>query len=160
MDENLARWIFQSIASHFQSVATGLSLPYFVEGIDERAEDDMRADHVELRVTGPTTKEVSKGYYLHDVVINFMFTKQMEMSGADAFDLIQWTGVFANEMLEEVPIYRKGTGPADDDTLVGCLKVKKHKNEMVRIYHFGQLNKDLRIRQSEIDAVYGMELSN
>lgn len=156
MDKNLARWIFQSVASHFESVANGISLPYFVEGIDERSNDTMRADHVELRVTGPTFKEVSKGYYNVDLVINFLFTKNMNIISADAFDLIQWTGVFADVMLEPIPIYRKGSGAEDDDTLVDCIQVKKGRHEAVRTYHFGQTDKDTRVRQSEMDAVYGM----
>jgi len=159
MDSNLARWIFQSIASHFKSVADGISLPYFVEGVDERSDDTMRVSHVELRVTGPVLKEVSNGYYNVDVVINFLFTKNMDSEGA-AFDIIQWTGVFANAMLDPVPIYKKGTGPEDDeDVLIGCLQVKKGRNEAVRIYHFGQVDRDTRVRQSEVDALYGMNYS-
>lgn len=159
MDANLARWLFQSVASHFKSVADGISLPYFVEGIDERSEDMMRVDHVELRVTGPTFKEVSNGYYNVDMVINFMFTKNMDERSANAFDLIQWTGVFADAMLDPIPIYKKGSGVEDDDSLVDCIRVKKGRNEAVRVYHFGQLDKDTRVRQSEIDAVYGMNYS-
>lgn len=156
MDKNLARWIFQSVASHFKSVADGISLPYFVEGIDERADSTMRVDHVELRVTGPTIKEVSKDYYNVDLVINFLFTKNMDIVSADAFDLIQWTGVFVNEMLEPIPIYKKGDGVEDDGSFVECIRVKKGRNEAVRTYHFGQVDKDTRVRQSEVDAVYGM----
>lgn len=157
LDSNLARWIFQSIASHFKSVADGISLLYFVEGIDERSEDTMQVDHVELRVNGPDSKETAKDYYDLKVVINFLFTKNMDKAGANAFDLIQWTGVFANEMQKPIPIYKKGSGAQDDGTLVGCLRVDKGKNETVRIYHFGQLDKDTRVRQSEVDAVFDMD---
>lgn len=157
MDKNLARWIFQSLASHFKSVADGISLPYFVEGIDERSEDTMRVSHVELRVTGPESKEVSNGFYDLKVGVNFLFTKNMDEASADAFDLIQWTGVFANEMLEPIPVYKKGTGVEDDGTLLGCIQVHKGKNEAVRIWHFGQLDTNTRVRQSEVDAVYGFE---
>ena len=156
MDKNLARWIFQSIASHFKSVADGISLPYFVEGIDERSDGTMRVSHVELRVTGPTLKEVSRDYYNVDVVINFMFTKNMDEVGADAFDLIQWTGVFADAMLEPIPIYKKGGGAEDDGSLIGCIQVKTGRHDAVRVYHFGQIDKDTRVRQSEVDALYGM----
>lgn len=159
MDKNLARWIFQSIAVHFQSTASGLSLPYYVEGIDEMDDDVMRADHVELRVTGPTLKEVSNGYFTVDVVINFLFTKLMSARDADAYDLIQWTGEFANVMLNPVPIYKKGTKAGDDNTLVGCLDVKKGSNEAVRIWHFGRLDKETRVNQSVCDALYGMDYS-
>lgn len=157
MDKNLARWIFQSVAKHFQSVANGISLPYFVEGVDERTVEEMRVSHVELRLTGPNLKEISNGYFHVDTVINFLFTKNMDEVSADAFDLIQWTGVFANVMLEPIPIYKKGTGAEDDGTLVGCLQVKDGKNDAVRVYHFGQLDKDTRVRQSEIDAVFFMD---
>ena len=160
MDKNLARWIFQSIAKHFVATANGLSLPYFVEGIDERTDDNMRVSHVELRVTGPETKETSKGFYTVKCVINFMFTKNMDEASANAFDIIQWTGVFAQVMQEPIPIYKLGSGSEDDGTLVGCLRAHEGRNEAVRIYHFGQLDKDTRVRQSEVDAVYGMTYTN
>ena len=156
MDENLARWIFQSIAVHFESVANGISLPYLVEGIDERTDAIIRADHVELRVTGPVIKEVSNGFYNVDATINFLFSKAMDLVSADAFDLIQWTGVFAAEMLEPIPINKKGTKPEDDGSLIGCIRVKKGRNEAVRVYHFGQIDKETRVRQSEVDAVFDM----
>ena len=156
MDENLARWIFQSLASHFNSVADGISLLYFVDVIDERYNDTMQENHVELRVSGPEMKEVSKGYYTIKVIVNFLFTKNMNEVSADAFDLIQWTGVFANAMLQPTPIYKKGDGLEDDGTLIGCLQVHKGRNEAVRVFHFGQLDKNTRIRQSEVDALYGM----
>jgi len=156
MDENLARWIFQSLASHFKSVADGISLLYFVDGIDERSSDTMQENHVELRVSGPELKEISNGYYSVKVIANLLFTKNMDEVSADAFDLIQWTGVFANVMLQPIPIYRKGSGVEDDDTLIGCLQVHKGRNDAVRVFHFGQLDKDTRIRQSELDALYDM----
>jgi len=159
MDENLARWILASIADHFQSVASGLSLPYFVDGIDERDESTMRASHVELRVTGPFIKEVSNNYFMVDVYINFYLTKQMAIAGADAYDIIRWAGKFQDVMLLPVPIYKFGSGAGDDGSLVGCLVVKKGKNEAVRIYHYGQISKDDRVRQSEVDALFGMELT-
>jgi hypothetical protein len=157
MDKNLARWIFQSVAVHFQSTASGLSLPYYVEGIDEIDDDIMRADHVELRVTGPTIKEVSNGYFTIDVVINFLFTKTMEARDADAYSMMTWTGEFANVMLDPIAIYKLGTGVDDDGSLIGCLEVKKGSNEAVRIWHFGQLDRETRVNQSICDALYGMD---
>lgn len=159
MDENLARWIFASIAFHFKSVASGLSLPYLVEGIDERNDDTMRADHVECRVTGPFIKETSNNWFMVDVGVNFLLTKQMAIAGADAYDIVRWTGKFQSVMLEPIPIYKYGPGVGDDDSLIGCLIVKKNRNEAVRIYHFGEISKDDRLRQSEVDALYGMDLT-
>jgi len=157
MDQNLARWIFQSLALHFKSTADGIPLLYFVEGIDERSNTTMQVDHVELRVTGPESKEVSNGFYSIKVHINCLFTKNMDEASANAFDLIQWTGVFAKMMLEPIPIYKKGPGAEDDDSLVGCLQAHKGRNEAVRIFHFGQLDRHTRVRQSEVDALYNMD---
>lgn len=159
MDENLARWIFASVATHFATTASGLSLPYWVDGVDERDEDTMRVDHVECRVTGPFTKEVSNGYYKVDVGINFLFTKQMGLAGADAYDIVRWTGKFHSVMLDPVPIYKYGPGVSDDDSLIGCLVVKKDRNEAVRIFHFGQIGKEDRLKQAEADALYGMDIT-
>lgn len=159
MDKNLARWIFQSIVVHFQSTASGLSLPYYVEGIDEMDDDIQRANHVELRITGPIIKEVSNGYFTVDVAINMLFTKLMDSRDADAYELMRWTGEFANVMLDPIPIYKKGTGADDDDSLVGCIEVKKGSNEAVRVWHFGRLDKETRVNQSVVDALYGMDYS-
>lgn len=157
---HLARWVATSIAAYFEPVATGFNLPYFVEGIDERDESTMRADHVECRVTGPFIKEPSKGWYTADVAINFLFTKHMAIAGADAYENVRWAEGFADAMLEPVPIYKYGTGVVDDDSLIGCLRVKKDRKEAVRIYHYGQISMEDRIRQSEVDALYGMELTS
>ena len=84
----------------------------------------------------------------------------MDIAGADAYDIVRWTGKFQNVMLEPIPIYKNGPGAGDDSSLIDCLVVKKNRNEAVRIYHFGQISKEDRIRQSEVDALYGMELTS
>ena len=158
MDENLARWIFASIAKHFQPVATGLNLPYFVEGIDERDDSTMRENHVELRITGPFIREYGHNYYKASVTVNLIFTEQMAIAGADAYNIVRWCGKFQSVMLEPIPIYRYGSGADDDGSLVGCLTITGSTDNMVRVYHFGQVSKEDRIRQSEVDALYGFEL--
>lgn len=160
MDKNLARWVFQSIAKHFKSVADGLSLPYFVEGVDERSEEDMREDHVELRITGPDIKELSRDYWHIKATVNFLLAQRMRLSGADAFTIVQWAGEFADSMTRPIPIYRLGTGVEDTGELIGCLQVRKNRADVVAVYHFGQIKTDIRVRFSEVDALYEMFLSN
>jgi hypothetical protein len=160
MDENLARWIFISVAKHFEPVASGLSLPYLVEGITERTEDEIWEDHVEMRMTGPFIKEQSRDFYTVEVAINFLFTALMDMDGADAYRHLKWLGEFQKEMLEPIPIYRFGVEVADDQTLIDCLRVKKNAADAVRSYLFGQISKDVRITQAELDAMYELTLSS
>jgi len=160
MDENLARWIFISVAKHFEPVASGLNLPYLIEGIKERTEDEIWEDHVEMRMTGPFIKEQSRDFYTVEVAINFLFTALMDMDGADAYRHLKWLGEFQKEMLEPIPIYRFGIESVDDQTLIDCLRVKKNAADAVRSYLFGQISKDVRVTQAELDAMYELTLSS
>ena len=155
--KNLPRWLFSSIAYHFEGIAAANNIPYFVEGIDERDDDNMQLSHVELRVTGPQTKEIAKGYYHVQIVINFMFTSLMDMAGS-AYELVQWCGILQDAMLEPIPIYKYGDGADDTQELIGCLRVKDGKYDAVKLYHFGQMSRTDRIRQSEIDGIYEMDI--
>ena len=65
--------------------------------------------------------------------------------------------------MSKLPCYErvenKMSDALDHEIVNGCLIVKKTRNEAVRVYHFGQISKEDRIRQSEVDAVYGMDLN-
>jgi hypothetical protein len=154
--KNLPRWIFASLAKHFETVAATNSIPYFVEGVDERDEDNMQGSHVELRVTGPSIKEVANGQYHVEAVLNILVTSNMDMKGS-AYEIVQWCGIFQDEMLEPLPIYKLGDGVDDDQSLIGCLRAKGDKRAAVRVFHFGQVHTTDRIRQSEVDGVYEMD---
>lgn len=154
MDENLARWSFISIAKYFETVVSGIGVPYFVEGVMERTEALMQTSHIELRVTGPDVKPLSGSTDVR-VAINLLCTSLMDMAGTDGWTIVQWTGVIQSAMLEPIPVYRYGTGPDDDESLVGCFRVDLNR---VNIYHFGQLEKDSRVRQSEVDASFLMNI--
>ena len=156
--KNLPRWIFASVAEHFRVIAATNNITFFVEGLDERSEDDMQTSHAELRVTGPAVKEQSKNYYHTETVINLMLTSMMDMTG-NAYEIIQWGGVLQEEMLEPIPVYKYGDGPKDTGQLLGCLRVKGEKRNKVQLYNFGQMNTTDRVRQSELDAVYEMWLT-
>lgn len=156
MDVNLSRWILASVATYFKVVADSLNLTYFVEGIDERESDTMRAEHVELRVNGPNIREVSKDYWRAHVDINILLIDYMDMSTENAYDLNQWGGEFLAAMMKPIPIYRLGTGVNDDDTLVGCLTQRKGISEPARLIHFGQISKTDRIRQAAVDGKFEM----
>ena len=160
MDENLARWIFASVADYFNSVATGLSLPLFVEGVDERSDELMRVNHAELRTTGPLVKELSNNYYRVIVDISILLTYQMKLAGADAYEIVRACGKFQSSMLDPIPVYRYGPDPVDDDTLVGCLVIRDPSAYSAEIWNFGQIGKDDRVRQSEVNASFEMNLTN
>jgi len=88
-----------------------------------------------------------------------MFTSLMDMAGS-AYELVQWCGVLQDAMLEPIPIYKYGDGPDDTGYLIGCLRVKDGKYDAVKLYHFGQMSRTERIRQSELDAIFEFEVTN
>jgi hypothetical protein len=61
-------------------------------------------------------------------------------------------------MLSPLPVYKNGEGDNDTGALIGCLRAKNERNYAVRVYHFGQVDSTDRIRQSEIDTIYEMDL--
>ena len=156
VERNLARWTFSSIAAHFAPVSTGLLLPYYVEGVDERTEAIVRASRTELRVTGPFVSETGPRVYRVDATVNILLTQQMAIAGAEAYAIVGWAGRFQRVMLSPIPIYKLGSGADDDGTLIGCLRVAGPTGE-VRIFHLGQISNTDRLRQSIVDAEYIMD---
>jgi hypothetical protein len=159
LDANLARWTMASIAVYFKDVADTISLTFFVEGVDEREPDTMRQEHAELRVSGPYVRELSHDYWRVHIDINIMLTDYMKMSTEDAYDINRWGGVFLTAMTDPIPIFRFGTGPDDDGSLVGCLTQRKGFSEPARLIHFGQVSREDRIRQAVVDGRFEMYLS-
>jgi len=158
LNENLARWVFASIAVYFESIAAGLSLPLLVEGIDERDSEKMRVDHAELRINGPFVKEVSHNCWRTWTDINILLTDRMMMTQEDAYGIMRLGGAFESAMNERIPIYKLGPDADDDDSLLGCLTMRKGQSESVKLFHFGQIDSTNRIRQSVIDGRYEMYL--
>lgn len=159
MDENISRWIQASLAVYFDTVAATIPLTFFVEGVDERSDDSMQVEHAELRVNGPYVREVSRNYWRIHVDINVMLTDYMKMSTESAYDINHWGGVFLNAMLENLPIFKLGSGVDDDGSLIGCLTQRTGFSEPVRLIHFGQVSREDRIRQAVVDGRFEMYLS-
>ncbi len=159
MNEHLARWTVASIVDYFKTIALGLSLPLFVEGLDERISSVMEADRAELRVNGPFVREVSKDCWRLHVDINILVIDHMQVRLENAYSSVIWGGKFLSAMTERIPVYRYGTGIADTSTLVGCLTQQAGIGEPARLINYGQVNADIRIRQSAVVGQFEMFVS-
>jgi hypothetical protein len=159
MNEHLARWTLISIIKYFEAISTGISLPFFVEGIDERDEDNQRENHAELRVNGPDVSLPSSNWWSVEVAINILLTEQMLLSGSDSYNIVRWCGAFQNAMQSPISVKKYGNGVDDDQSLIGCLKVRNREPKAIMVWHFGQIDKDNRIRQSEVDALFDLDIS-
>jgi hypothetical protein len=156
---NWPRWIFASIADYFKTAAQAIPLPLLVEGIDERMGDDEHYSHAELRINGPSIQELSKGYFRLQVGINVLLTELMERT--HTYDLQDWCGAFSVAMDGPINLYHYGpdTGGVDDGQWFDCLLPLKSKFDPNRIFHFGQISKTDRVRQSMVDGAFVVYLT-
>lgn len=159
MNPNWPRWIVASVSVYMQTVATALSLPLIVEGVDERQEDNLRQmNHAELRITGPLTSEVSKGCFRLWVDVNVLLATLMGENKQNSHDLFQHTGKFAEAMMQPIPLLKHGLDALiDDGTQFGCLTLRRP--QVVGVHHFGQLGPTERLRQSAVDGRYEVYLT-
>jgi hypothetical protein len=143
-----------SIADYFKTAAATIPIPLLVEGIDERMGDIEHYSHAELRINGPSIQELSKGYFRLIVGVNVLLTELMDR--AQMYDLQSWCGVFSTAMDGPINLYHYGpdVGGVDDEAWFECLLPQQAKFDPNRIFHFGQISKVERIRQSMVDGSF------
>lgn len=157
------RWIISSIADHFKvNVTTPETLPFLVEGIDDRTPAfEESPDRAELRFNGPFTTELSKNYWRVWMDVNILVTSNMDGALKNRYSLENNIGLFHQYADTCIEVYRYGDvsqTPLNDGSLLGVLRPRADKNDSVRALHFGQINKVDRIKQSQVDVRYVMFL--
>ena len=108
MNPNWPRWIAASLAVYYKAVADSLSINLLVEGIDERESEKMEADRAELRINGPFTRQLSKGYFQLNVDSNILLTDLMGGESDNPYNLMNWAGAFQQAAEKAIPVYRYG----------------------------------------------------
>lgn len=159
-DPNWTRWVFASVAEHFSSnVFAPNNIPFIMEGIDERDEQFMtEEDRAEVRINGPWTSELSNDWWRIWVDINILVTSYFGSEDKDAYTLERNVG-FVHEYADTtIPILKHGVGAGDDGSVLGCLRPRSGKNDSIRVIHFGQFSRVDRIKQSQVDGRYVMDL--
>lgn len=157
INKNLPRWCYISIVEHFRQVAEAGGIPLLVEGIEDRVSDKIRKElHAELRITGPMTKELSKGCFQFMFDVNIIL--QSYMTESNAYRLIQAAGEFYSALVP-IMVYKLGNLPDDDGSFVGCLLIRDEVVGSRFMSHFGQLKEDVRIRQSMVGGRYQLTLT-
>jgi len=156
---NWARWIFASIAKTLNAVADANGIEAIVEGVDDETDTFTEAtDHVEIRISGPFTKEMS-GEYRIQMDVNVVLTSRFDGKQKNRHSILTNAGLFHSAMDRAILIYKYGSGVEDDDSYLGCLVPRSGKNDTVRVIHFGKVDPTDRVKQSVIDARYEMFLS-
>ena len=160
VNPNWARWSFASVATLLKKIAREAGIPALVEGLDERTTEFMEApQRVEIRMSGPYSREMSKDYYEVSLDINVLFTSRYEING-NQYDILVAVGKFHEALDHPIPLQRLGKEPGDDGSLVDCYIPRPGRNNAVRVFHFGQTDQTDRQKQVMIDARYVVYLDS
>ncbi len=158
-DKNWPRWVQASVGKHFHTAAATISIPALVEGIDERTTEFTNSQNrIEIRVNGPAIVEQSKGYWHFEVDVNILIFSHMGGAQPNAYDGTQITGVMAQASAALIPVYKYGNGVDDDQSLIGCLTLRRGPKESVKVFHFGEINLEDRLRQFGVDVNLEMDI--
>jgi len=143
------------MSDHFQTVSDGISLRFFIEGLDEAEALDFQVDSGLFRMDGPIAYQGSSGLEWYKVEMQILLTDIVATTNDNAYDIYTWAGVFQGSMLNDsLPIYRYGSGAEDDDSLIGCLEPDTSVRNNVRVASYGMVDKDYRIKQVSVNGKF------
>ena len=154
INPNWSRWIFASLSKHFYDAYTAAGVPLFIEG--QHRDTRQLPDFFEMRVDGPDLHEISKDCYYFRVEVNILV--QSVMNDTNYHRIHQNVGVAAAAFAKAIPVYRKGNGPQDDQSFVGCLQLLQNKSsrDFLEINHFGQIDVSTKLIQATVEGHYKM----
>lgn len=159
MNSNLPRWMFSSMAKHFSEVASPLSLNFHVTGVDEPEPGDFQADSALFRMDGPIAYQSAGGEEWYKVEIMILLTDIVRTTHDNAYDIYEWAGAFQASMLNDaLQIFRYGDSgnPENDGSLIGCLVPDPELKNNVRVFSYGQIDKDLRVLQVSVNGRFAL----
>lgn len=153
LDPNLARWVTSALSKTLQPIVVDdLEITFWTEGIDFEERTLFQTDNAVLRVTGPKYVAGS-GEDWNQFEVLVLLTDLFSTT-KDAYAQMRQGGIIANTLSQPIPVYRTGTGPDDDQSLVGCLTVDRTSRDFVRQVNYGILDKDTRVKQAGVIARY------
>ncbi len=159
-DHNWPRWVQSSVANHFKTVANSEGYASLVEELEERTTAFQEAENrCEIRVDGPHITEVSAGDYRFKVDTYIMIFSHMGDAADNAYAGTEIAGKMA-EASANIPILKHGLGVEDDGSTIGCLRYTSSSDGGVKVHHFGEINREDRLRQLAVTCSYIMYASN
>lgn len=155
---NWPRWIFASVSKHFADAASVAGVPLFIEG-QHRDTLELK-DFFEMRMDGPTLREVSKGCWVLRIEINILV--QSAMDDSNYHRIHQDVGIVSAAFEKSIGVYKKGRNDPDpdDQSFLGCLKLIQNAStrDFLEINHFGQIDTKTKLIQATVEGHYNMLL--
>lgn len=152
-NKNWPRWTFASVCKHFDDRRNGL--PLFIEG-QHRATSELK-DYLELRMDGPTLREVSKGCWLLRIEINILVSSAFD---EENYHRIHQNVGIVQTAFTSIPVFKYGDGPDDDQSYVGCYILQQNlaSRDFLELNHFGRIDISIPLCQATVEGHYIMTL--
>lgn len=148
MNINWPRWIFASVSKHFSTNSGGITM--YIEGDDR--DTGKETNYFEFRMNGPMLHELTQDFWRIDICINILISSKR--NDASIHTLQTLVGTLASAFKNSIEVYKYG----NDNSLLGCLILRKIGDDVIKISNLGILNPEVQINQSSIEAYYRMYL--
>ncbi len=154
-DPNTTRWTVASLTDYFKfTVNASISPvpPFSVTGYSLNSNENQ--DHIEMRIQGPYERDTSGGGWLAlEVHLSFLMTFRQD-GVKDMLTLDRWLGVYKEALRDPIEIRKRGNGPDDDDSLLGCLSTKKTKRlGLIKADRYGFMDNNTPVQQATVVAI-------
>lgn len=146
--ENLPRWLFASLSTHFLNNTSGI-----VTHIDgENRLPDEGQDFAEFRMDGPRITELNAKEFYVWIAINILI--QHTQQDDDFHGMQRSFGSVLEAFDRDISIFKYGDGPDDDQTKLTCVRLVQRKPNDIQVNNFGIINKSLGLQQGTIEGHY------
>lgn len=150
LKEHWPRWTWATMTKHFEKYKK--TWQYYIEGHDyprEKVEDK-----IEFRMDGPFSTNIAKNQYKVEIEINILVISMKD--DKDAHKMQRIVGSIFSGFLDNLPVYKLGSGEMDDQSVWGCYQLKGGNREKVVISHFGLVEPATRMLQATVEGHYQM----
>lgn len=166
-NRNWSRWIFASISKHFQdkidatfnSNPGGVVPKLYIEG-DERITADLE-QYFELRMDGPSFKELDKDFWIIDIEINILVTAKKNSTDFSTHLIYDLAGMIVSAFKNGIKVYKYGDRDEDDQSFLECLQLHpQNAQDAILVTYLGDLGPDVTVTQAAVEAFYRMHLDS
>jgi hypothetical protein len=156
--EHLIRWIQSSLYSWFNDQLKD-KITVFIETtehVDKNGKITTKLPTwAEMRIDGPIVRQIH-GRDKYVVTMNFLVETQL--TGSNLYTHSNSVGLVYASFAPSITVFKLGEGIDDDQSPIGCFDLDTDEVDPIVIHNFGQLDPDVKLTQSTIEAHYCMYL--
>jgi hypothetical protein len=153
MNSNWPRWIYASVTQHF---AVSTSYKTFVEG--EPRMTWAEKDFIEIRMDGPYFTMLDSSTWEAMIEVNILLQSVIDLENLHKIHTM--AGIVASAFSTGLQIFKYGSGPLDDQSLLACAELlqDKRNKQILAISHFGQIAPDKPLQQASVEGHFKIQL--